>query len=217
MLAPGRSLERPSGGILAVELVSEVEFDAAFPKKAPARTDPTAFSALQADPEAGTFPEQPRVVSFPEQVRFQDATVPVTPEVTPRDGMIEATQLLAGGIIRDPANREVRETLPRLDLYERITQLCNIEGLEQLRLAKPGSLPDALVPTAFEETSIVDGVMVASKGAFRDGREWFAVSFECAVSADLESVRAFRFKAGPAIPRDEWEERNLIAEDFDDD
>ncbi len=126
-------------------------------------------------------------------------------------------QLLAGNILRDPANRQVRQTLPRLDLYERTTQLCNIEALEQLRLAKPGSAPDALVPTAFEETSILNGVMKAPKGAYRLDRQWFEVSFECSVGTDLESVTAFRFKTGLAIPKEEWEEHNLIAEDFDDD
>lgn len=215
MLIPGRSLEALAARVLTVDLVSEADFDAAF------RTTPVAINApaslvLQA---ADTIHAQPRPSPppLPEEPVPQDATDPPTPEIAPADGMVEATQLLAGGMLRDPANRQVRETLPRLDLYERITQLCNIEALEQLRLAKPGSVPDALVPTAFEETSILDGVMKAPKGAYRSDRQWFEVSFECSVGTDLETVTAFRFKTGPAIPKEGWEEHNLIAEDFDDD
>lgn len=43
------------------------------------------------------------------------------------------------------------------------------------------------------------------------------MSFECSSAPDMESVTAFRFAVGPAIPEEEWEEHNLIAEDFDDD
>lgn len=147
LLIPNRSLAPPGTRVLTVDLVSEADFDAAF------NTTRVATNAL-ASPvlRAAEIQAQPRPSLPPakEEPLPQDATAPPTPHVAPADGMIEATQLLAGNILRDPANRQVRQTLPQLDPYERITQLCNIEALEQLRLAKPGSVPDALVPTALE-------------------------------------------------------------------
>ncbi|KKC34506.1 DUF930 domain-containing protein [Devosia psychrophila] len=215
LLLPGRTLEAPGVRAVTVDLVSEADFEAAT-KTTPVVTDAPAAPALQAANGIQTQP-RPAPPPLPEQPLPQDATAPPAPKIAPADGMIEATQLLAGDILRDPANRQVRETLPRLDIYERTTQLCNIEALEQLRLDKPGSVPDALVPTAFGETSIVDGLMKAPKGAYRLDRQWLEVSFECSVGADLESVAAFRFKTGPAIPKEEWDGHSLIAEDFDDD
>jgi hypothetical protein len=215
LLLPGRTIEAPGVRVVTVDLVSEADFEAAT-KTTPVMTDAPVPPALQA---ANGIQTQPRAAPppRPEKPLPQVATAPPAPEIASADGMTEATQLLAGDVLRDPANRQVRETLPRLDPYERTTQLCNIEALEQLRLAKPGLVPDALVPTAFEETSILDGLMKAPKGAYRLDRQWFEVSFECSVGADLESVTAFRFKTGRAIPKDEWEEHSLIAEDFDDD
>lgn len=150
------------------------------------------------------------------------APLPVSPQLTkqavePADGMIAATNLLAGDILHDPANRQVRETLPKLDRYERITQLCNIEALEQVRLSGADGLADVVVPSAIGDTTIADTLMKAPQGAYRADREWYEIAFECVAGADLESVSAFKFKLGAAIPHDEWDSHNLTAEEFEDD
>jgi hypothetical protein len=122
---------------------------------------------------------------------------------------------LAGKILDDPANREIRETLTRLDPYERITQLCNIEGLEQLRLLNPGERPDSMVPSALAETSLAGQTLEAPKGGYRLDRKWYEIRFSCTVAADYLSVTDFQFAPGPAIPESAWESHNLISDDIE--
>lgn len=141
---------------------------------------------------------------------------PVAPE-TEVQGMTSAMALYAGQLLRDPANAQIRKTLPLLGPEERIVQLCNIEALEQIRLSGDKGFPDSLDTSAFEETQLTDGKLVAPLGAYRANRGWYYVSFECTPESDLESVREFKFRLGDQVPRDLWEGHELIPEDFDDD
>lgn len=131
--------------------------------------------------------------------------------------MTSAMALYAGQLLRDPANAQVRETLSLLGPDERIVQLCSIEALEQIRLSAHNGFPDSLDTSAFEETLIVDGKLVAPSGAYRADRGWYYISFECKPGPDLESVEEFKFRLGDKVPRDLWEGHELIPEDFDDD
>lgn len=195
-----RQLSSPRQRVISVDLVSA---------QRAAPTEPL--------PDTGQLTAQ---VSAP-----QTATPPLVapksvapmPATNNPDDMTDAVNLLASDILHDPANREVREMLPRLDRYERITQLCSIEALEQVRLSGAAALADSAVPSAFGDTSISGVVMKAPNGAYRADRRWFEISFECTVGDDLESVAAFKFRLGRPIPKDAWESHNLIAEDFDDD
>lgn len=131
------------------------------------------------------------------------------------DGMIPATKLLAGAVLADPENIQMKETLPKMARPDRITQLCNIEGMEQLRLLKPEGEADSVAPSAFAETIIKGYDLEAPGGAYRSHRKWYAVRFTCTVSPDFASVRAFRFEPGVEIPESEWESHDLIAVDDD--
>ncbi|QDZ13342.1 DUF930 domain-containing protein [Devosia ginsengisoli] len=42
---------------------------------------------------------------------------------------------------------------------------------------------------------------------------WFHFRYRCAVTPDIASVSAFEYAMGPAIPRDQWEEHFLNADD----
>ena len=131
--------------------------------------------------------------------------------------MQEATEFYASDLLRRPENAQVRETLPLLAPDERIVQLCNIEALEQIRIANAGRFPDSLDTSAFEETGISNGKLSAPLGAYRADRKWFYVTFECTPGPDLESVVEFTFDLGDEVPQELWEEHELIPEDFDDD
>ena len=96
---------------------------------------------------------------------------------------------------------------------ERVVQLCNIEGLEQIRRAAPTYAPDTLVPYAMADMDGSGLTLIASGGAFRSRRRWFGVMFRCAVAPDYSGVTAFSFKLGAEIPPDQWEAHNLNAED----
>ncbi|WP_158409588.1 DUF930 domain-containing protein [Devosia psychrophila] len=144
-------------------------------------------------------------------------TAAATPMEPAAPAMLEATEFYASDLLRRPENAQVRETLPLLAPDERIVQLCNIEALEQIRIANAGRFPDSLDTSAFEETEISNGKLSAPLGAYRAARKWFYVTFECTPGPDLESVVEFTFDLGDEVPRELWEEHELIPEDFDDD
>ena len=126
-----------------------------------------------------------------------------------------ATKFYAAGILKEPGMERIRAALGRIDPGERIVQLCNIEGLEQIRRATPSFDPDTLVAYAMADTTTTGMTLGATGGAFRSRRKWYGVAFQCTVAADYSGVTAFSFKLGAVIPEDQWEDHNLNAEDED--
>lgn len=127
--------------------------------------------------------------------------------------MVEARQFFAGAILKDPANREVRENFPLLATDEQVVQLCNMEALEQLRLADDAFDADALVGYAFDSFAIEKTVLDAEGGAFRSKGRWFRLRYHCEVSPDVTAVSAFAYAIGDPVPKDQWEEHFLNADD----
>ncbi|WP_375450480.1 DUF930 domain-containing protein [uncultured Devosia sp.] len=198
-LATTQPLEAPSVPSIAVEIVNEADYQGATRPPHPiAGQVPTTEPQQVAPP----VPKPPELAPEPE------------PEAT-RPDMIPATRFLAGGILNDPKNRDVLDTLPLLDRSERITQLCNIEGLEQLRLLHPDEQPDSLDPSAMAETTVKDYTLDAPAGAYRLNHKWYEIRLICTVAPDYLSVSAFSFAPGAAIPQDQWESHNLIDDDIE--
>ncbi len=96
-------------------------------------------------------------------------------------------------------------------------QLCNIEGLEQIRRAEPKYDPDTLVPYAMADNSLDGMTLSADGGAFHSGRGWYAIRFRCTASADYLGVTDFEFSIGQPIPRSEWDSHGLPAQYEDSD
>jgi hypothetical protein len=109
----------------------------------------------------------------------------------------------------------IRQTLTQFADSERIVQLCNIEGLEQIKRSEPDYAPDALVAYAMSDPLSSGLTLTAAGGAFRSRRKWYGVSLRCTVAPDYQGVTAFEFTVGDAIPQDQWEAHNLNAEDAD--
>jgi len=84
-------------------------------------------------------------------------------------------------------------------------QLCNIEALEQIRVAAPQYVPDTMVAYAMADMDVHGPTLIADGGAFRSRRNWFAIAFSCTVALDFSHVEAFQFTLGDAIPREEWD------------
>lgn len=183
---PDRRNAPPEPESIAVELISAADF-AALTQPAPA-------------PVLATPPAQ-------------TPAAPVAPLATPDAGPIEATRFFASAILR--SDRKIAAALDSVSFEERITQLCNIEGLEQIRVAALGYAADTLVPYAMAQTRIADHVLTAPGGAFRSRRQWFAIAFTCTVAADLGHVQAFSFSVGAPIPRELWDAHFLTEEDAD--
>ena len=139
---------------------------------------------------------------------------PAAAAPSPREqagGMIRATHLFAEELLADPRSKQARETLPTLATDERRLQLCNIEAMEQVHRWKPVYRPEFVVAYASADVKISGNAVTAAGGAFRSRDRWYNVKFECQVSSDLARVVAFAFSVGGAIPRSEWEGRNLPA------
>ncbi|MBN9305986.1 MAG: hypothetical protein BGO82_00855 [Devosia sp. 67-54] len=189
-----------------VQVLSETDY-ARVTEPSPA----LPFPSVQ--PAPLQLPRAEASIAKPEETLRQRAPS-VPPPAVP--SMTHATRLFATALLKEPASTEVRLTLSTLDRYERITQLCNIESTEQIRRSINGSNPDTVSAAAFAETSLANLTMTVNGGAYRSGRNWYALSFVCTVLPDLSGVADYSFKTGAAIPKDLWEEHNLNAQDDDD-
>lgn len=194
LLATIRNVDPPRARSIDVEIFTEAQFQS---ETAPPAAAP---SIRPIEPVAAAKPDdKPRA----------------TETAVASSRSIEAKRLFTGAILRDPANSQVRETLPTLERTERVTQLCDIEAIEQIRVVNPTSFPDSVEAAAFAETSVTGLSVVAPGAAYRSHRRWYGVNFTCSVAADYASVTTFRFELGEEIPENEWEAHNLIADDED--
>lgn len=138
------------------------------------------------------------------------------PAIQPRpaaNGMIRATHLLSANVLADPRSAKARKALQELASSERIVQLCNIEAMEQVHIWKPEFQPDFLVAYAMADIKLSGQKLKADGGAFRSKRQWYTVGFSCEVTADQKEVVSFAFRVGDAIPKSQWEDHNLAADD----
>ncbi len=195
-LSPLRQLVVPPPQPVSVEIVTQQQL-AALETPAPAQL--TAPSASEA--AAPTAPSQ-------------GEAAPTAPSSTIL-GVHIATDFYAGSILSEPSMKKMRATLDSFAPGERLVQLCNIEGLEQIRRGAPSYDPDTLVSYAMSDPLTAGLTLSAPGAAFRSRRRWYGVAFKCTVAADLESVTGFEFKLGKPIPESEWEAHNLNAEDVD--
>lgn len=188
LLAVPRALEHPPERVITVDLVK------------PLPTPPPAAPVPLPLPEP--------VLATPSEAATGGAAAEGD-----EDGMVAARDFYAAGILADPANEEVRKNFPLLATSEQVTQLCNMEALEQLRSAEPAVLADALLGYAFDAVAVSGTELDAEGGAVRSGGRWFHFRYHCAVTPDIASVSAFQYAIGAPIPKDQWEAHFLNSDD----
>jgi hypothetical protein len=127
------------------------------------------------------------------------------------DTMVRATRLYSGTALADPRNRLAAAALGTLAPADRMEQLCGIEAMDQVHAWKNTFDPERLVAHAFAATTIDGNVMHAEGATFRSHGRWFALRFDCELSADHKSVVSFAFEVGDSVPTEEWEAHNLPA------
>jgi hypothetical protein len=201
LLSPLRQLVVPPPLPLTVQIVTQAQFEALQPQTSapPQLTVPVSAPAADAAPPA---PAEQRLTP----------SAPLKPDL-PADKTYKATRFYSAGILKEPSMARIRQTLTTLADSERVVQLCNIEGLEQIRRAEPKYDPDTLVSYAMSDTISTGLTLSASGGAFRSRRKWYGIAFKCTVAPNYEGVTAFEFKLGNPIPEDQWEDHNLNVED----
>jgi hypothetical protein len=177
---------------------------------------PIADSPAASDTLAVVVPAPSPEDSVPPPVS-EDQPVRNSVPVVRTDGLTHASKLYAGSILKEPSSREVRQTLPTLEPYERMTQLCNIEAVEQIARQNPKIHPDSVAATAFDESHLANGRLDALGAAFRADKKWYHLRFECRTDANFTTVTEFAFAIEGAIAEDQWDAHGLLAEDEDDD
>lgn len=207
LLSPLRQLVAPPPEPVAVQIVTQQQF-AALTQAPSAVTAPPQLSAPPAPAPAG------ETVAPPAPGDRLTPSPPLQPDL-PVEPTHKATQFYSASILREPKMAKIRQALTTFADSERMVQLCNIEGLEQIRRTAPTYDPDTLVGYAMADLDYNGSTISATGGAFRSRRKWYGISFKCTVAPGYEGVTAFEFKLGDPIPQDEWEDHNLNAEDSD--
>lgn len=196
------------------------------PQSLPPPPEATPITVEIVDPDvAGSPTSQPDRTETPDETKSPAAAVPLdrlpqdapagATEATPPARTYTATTFYAAGVLNAPGMDRIRQKLGSFADSERVVQLCNIEGLEQVRRAVPTYDPDTLVGYAMSDLVTHGLTLIATGGAFRSGRRWYGISYSCTAAPGLDVVTAFSFQLGDEIPPSEWEAHNLNAEDAD--
>jgi hypothetical protein len=200
-------LPLPDDG-LSVEIVPQAVESLKMPE--PGKT----LLPEQAKPEAAKPEAEPAapVANNPPAAAMPSVAPIALPMPKPVE-FVEARQLFSDKVLADPRSRRAREALRGLAGSERNLQLCDLEALEQVRRAQPAMAPDTLAPYAMAAEKVSGNRVEVKGGAFRSKRKWYNIQFKCELDAGSGEVMSFAFLVGDAIPRDEWQEHNLVAED----
>jgi len=125
--------------------------------------------------------------------------------------MIRPTEMLSAKTLADPRSRQVRADLATFASEDRMSQLCNIEAMDQIHKWKPDFQPDRVVAYATAGEKFKGTTIIADGATFRSRRNWYALKFNCELAADGESVVGFEFLVGDPVPRERWDELGLPA------
>ncbi|MBB4235486.1 DUF930 domain-containing protein [Rhizobium esperanzae] len=190
---------------LSVEIVPQAAEPMAVPEPAKA-LPPEAVKPEAARPEAE--PAAPVQNNPPAAVMPPAAPIAPLPEE-----FVDARQFFSDKVLADPRSRGAREALRGLAGSERNLQLCDLEALEQVRRTRPDLRPDALAPYAMAAEKVSGSSVEVRGGAFRSQRKWYNIQFKCGLDAGSGKVVSFAFFVGDAIPKDQWQAHNLVADD----
>jgi hypothetical protein len=199
LLTPLKQLIVPAPQPVSVEIVTDAQFRA-IEAPVPTPTETPEITAPSGQGEAAP----PSSAQTP---------VPSAAPLSTSLGVHIATEFFAGDILQEPGMARIRKTMETIAPSERLVQLCNIEGIEQLKRGAPDYSPDTIVSYAMSDPLVAGLTLSAPGAAFRSRRRWFGMEFTCTVAADLTSVTAFEFKLGKPIPESDWDAHDLNAED----
>ena len=143
--------------------------------------------------------------------RPQPVPSPAKPQPPAQPAMIRAGEMLSGRTIADPRSRQVRADLATFATNDRMSQLCNIEAMDQIHKWRADFQPDRVVAYATAGEKIAGTKVKADGAAFRSRRNWYALKFNCELAQDGESVIGFEFLVGDPVPKEKWDELGLPA------
>jgi hypothetical protein len=184
---------------VTVDVLTQQQFEAA---SRPPVTKTRAEPVSEASPVPATERSVPDFTALPTDLPRPQASA-----------MVQARHLQSAKVLADPRSAKARKALGQLAPSERIVQLCNIEAMEQVHIWKTALKPDFLVAYAMADTELTGQKLKADGGAFRSKRRWYNIGFTCEVTPDLKKVVSFAFTVGREIPKSDWADHNLLADD----
>ena len=129
-----------------------------------------------------------------------DASASSTEPPPPGAGLMHAAKrFYLASILNTPGMARAKAAIKQLPPQRRLVQTCNIEAIGQIGNAGRDYQPDALVADAFAKPVSTGTSYSASGGAFRSGGKWYAISYDCTLSADMNTVTAFSYHLGPDV------------------
>ncbi len=127
------------------------------------------------------------------------------------DVLTQADNLLGASMLALPMNAETVAKLGTLAPSERIEQICNLEGMEQVAAANQNFAPEMVVAYAMGDTQTIGNVLKADGAALQSRGKWYNFRYSCEVSGEPPEIVSFAFKIGEAIPEQEWAEHYLVS------
>ncbi|MCO6185819.1 DUF930 domain-containing protein [Rhizobium sp. L1K21] len=158
----------------------------------------------------------PDVLRTPPKIPLPDAGSRTAPPAQSSQ-MQAATKLFARDVLQKPINARAVAALATLAEPERVEQLCDVEGMEQIAAADKAFAPDQLVAYAMANTHVEGRALIANGAAFRSGGQWYNFKFRCGLNEDLSEVTSFSFQIGAPIGKELWADHMLTAHDDADD
>ncbi|KXF77319.1 hypothetical protein ATN84_07955 [Paramesorhizobium deserti] len=187
------------------------------PREAPrgnSAEDGSAAPTARHDPDKQDLAEPQALAAAEPSNEGRQPRASETPAVEPADTakaqeseeeLQEATVLFSQRATGDPTSATAMDDVPR-DV--RAGRLCVTELREQLLHALPPYFPELLPSHRLEDGTVIE----ITRTAFRASRQWYNLSYRCAVDPDVTKVIAFAFQVGEPVPRSEWQRRGLPSE-----
>jgi hypothetical protein len=182
----------------------------------------------EAEEQAAEPPSEPKPVDEPVEERSDDPSedqlsatsddgelpvgqtppLPIEKPVVARDSdQQEEREPISASAIE---GRGLRQMMGELPPNRRLTQICSIEVLAQIRATNAEyARVVGLVPFSDEGGLIAGSKLTATGGAFNLGGSWVEVDFTCEVDLDRYRVTRFSQMIGKALSRDEAIERGF--------
>lgn len=101
------------------------------------------------------------------------------------------------------------DTMKKLDPEERAHQACILKGIAAVRADKKLPGADRMKTSIFGRAEYTGTQVKAKGGAVRAKDHWYALSFDCMVTADQMKATAFKYELGKEIPKEQWEDLGL--------
>ncbi len=124
---------------------------------------------------------------------------------------VAVSAALAGCLFCSPvfAQTGMERLLKKMDPQTRMTQVCDLLGLQTFTREKKLVKPDRVRINATAVPTVQGNVVSGSGGAVRTAGQWLSFSFTCTVTPDRMKATAFTYTMGKPIPKNRIEALGL--------